>query len=155
MKKDYKIAVANLYELLKPGGYIQWSEFDMIKLSYDDSFTGAKAVIELINKYIASVGMSVTSTVEIQAALKEIGISEIVRRDYTQAKHPELKADLQSWANSGGNALLKPSILHLGMAVDAEEAQGIVDRMLSARDEEHAQGATPILPLFVTVAQRI
>ncbi|EEP78035.1 predicted protein [Uncinocarpus reesii 1704] len=79
---DIMTALHNMTQLLKPGGYLHWDEFD------GDSFFGTQNIpgSSVIADYARSVGLTMSVSQVIRDAAEKAGLQDISRESYSSSQ---------------------------------------------------------------------
>ncbi|KAL2788794.1 hypothetical protein BJX66DRAFT_352516 [Aspergillus keveii] len=125
--EEYEVAVRNLVGILKPGGYLQWTDLDSSHLSSAPSATDPRAspLISSWLKFLELNNLSSCPTATIHNAYTHSNeLLDVSSRTYPVAGRQELKERAQTWELQAFSAVMAPVLLVTGQAgsqVEAEE----------------------------------
>ncbi|KAL2849746.1 hypothetical protein BJX68DRAFT_275966 [Aspergillus pseudodeflectus] len=123
---EYEVAVRNLVAVLKPGGYLQWTDLDSSHLSSAPSATDPRAS-PLITSWLTflelnSLSACPTTTIE-NAYTQSNELLHISSTTYPVAGRPELKERAQNWELQAFAAVMAPVLRVTGQAKSQMEAE--------------------------------
>lgn len=158
--EQFTKAVGNVVKLLKPGGYLQWTDLDFqntIKRVYPD---GAIEVLQeegdMILQFFRERNWSTNVVAKVSGALEKSAVEmEIVRvTDYGDAVYEkeELRATVLEWQKQSIGGIFPLVLKKKGMS--EEEVERVVGEHVRRLEEFAAKGVTSLMPFVTLVARR-
>ncbi|KAF2501279.1 hypothetical protein BU16DRAFT_522267 [Lophium mytilinum] len=153
-KEQYATVAKNLLAVLKPGGYITWTEFQLD--SPHDIWPGPilSHLKSTLCDYLSSVNLSLAPMVEIRAAFEANKLQDIVARDFVSFRHPELATEAQVWLKAALGALNPTSLARLGRVGSMEAAVGKWLGYEREIEEAYEKGVVPACPVVSLVGKK-
>lgn len=113
--EQIKGVVQNLVELLKPGGYLQWTDNSYRngrKIIYpdDDDDPSWRSQVDMMFKYWGDEGFSLDTTGDVEKALQGLPVEDVHVTDHTDAcfRRPEINDVVVEWQSRA-----KPLIIEM------------------------------------------
>ncbi|KAJ5097826.1 hypothetical protein N7532_004827 [Penicillium argentinense] len=153
---DFKTVLANLITLLKPGGYLQWVEFDIITLLEGNGAEYPKFA-ELLQPYYSFAtanGLSLCASKAIYTACKEAGLVNVARYCPTILDHLDLEERFQIWLLASFKSIMPRIFLRTGTVATEDAAKQLASHWLSELGELLAEGLKPGTTFGTVVAQK-
>jgi hypothetical protein len=155
IKSDqYLETVRNLMALLKPGGYIQWEEFDIDGVSSAPKGPVHTKLVDHASQLIIKLGMSTHCSTQVVDALKAVGMEDIIREERNSYWYKDLASRTMQWSKVSLENLLPPALLASGVVESQEEAKRETESMLEELDREYGTGVIPNFPLRSMVGKK-
>lgn len=153
---QYQTVVTNLVGLLRPGGYLQWDDFDYgddVKRVYPPPVQ--KTGQEVID-FIKSQRWSANISVEVSKTFNWIGLEDIQIKDYHQVSYdrPDLQEDLWQWHKELHAGGLPPIFMRSGKAKDWDEAMVLLEKYYEEVDNAWKDGTVFPMHLVTVVGQK-
>jgi hypothetical protein len=92
-KNQFPTAIANVIELLKPGGYIQWEEFETKYMSFIPPSDVTSEVRDIMRKAAQSSGLANTPCTVIKGHLENMGFQDVAFLDFNSSSREELNIE--------------------------------------------------------------
>ncbi|KAL2012148.1 hypothetical protein VTN00DRAFT_4866 [Thermoascus crustaceus] len=155
-EEDIKGVVANLATLLKPGGYLQWDDFDMssMTLNNKDEYPFNAEIVQIMLDFQRNSGYSLCLPARIHEGCQQAGLASVNRYDYSTGEKPELREKTHAWMRRAHRALLGVGLLRAGRATDRQSAERNVEEMIKGAEREFAAGCLPVIVMGVVVGQK-
>ncbi|KAL9044267.1 MAG: hypothetical protein Q9214_002581 [Letrouitia sp. 1 TL-2023] len=156
-KEQFKTAAENAAQLLKKGGTFQWLELDPASQSYHPAMPITTQIQSIMRTAGRANNISTTPSAEVQDAFTAIGLTDVIRKEYTAEGKPEVEEGLKGWvvggAKSGlGNALVRGA---KEKGEDEEQAREKARKLLSEFEAAISSGETKVrMPVIVVVGRR-
>ncbi|KAE8151184.1 hypothetical protein BDV25DRAFT_153041 [Aspergillus avenaceus] len=154
-QEDYPRAMQNIYELLKPGGYLQWDDGDtsVFDTAEDPRSPLAVRMQNIISSAVVKLGMCPDAPTLIEHLAREVGFEDTVRYSYTTLDRPYLHDAARTWLVEVLRSLLPKSMVGSGEVADEKTA---VDRAesLVGEFEGHCKDILPVVNWHVVVARK-
>ncbi|KAB8071182.1 hypothetical protein BDV29DRAFT_22310 [Aspergillus leporis] len=154
-EEDYSRSMRNLYELLKPGGYLQWDDCDTTAFSTAES--PANPFITRMQGTVASaavnLGLCPTAPVLIEKLANEVGFEDVSRRSYSTIGKPRLHDSARVWLVQVLRSLLPKSMLGTGEFTEERVAVERTERLVEEL-EVHCRNVLPVVNLHVVVGRK-
>ncbi|KAL5335521.1 hypothetical protein BJX70DRAFT_410405 [Aspergillus crustosus] len=123
---DYATAVANLLQILEPGGYIQWVELD--SSAWDNTPYPADPRPSLILRtwlpFFDVNSLSKCPPATIQGAFQAAKLHDITIRSYPMRENMAMRERAQNWQLQAFGAVMAVLLLKAGVVGDMDEAKG-------------------------------
>ncbi|KAL3490990.1 hypothetical protein BJX62DRAFT_237594 [Aspergillus germanicus] len=155
--EEYEVAVRNLVEILKPGGYLQWTDLDSSHLSSAPSATDPRSrpLISSWLKFLELNNLSTCPTTTIHNAYSHSNeLVEISRTTYPVAGRSELKERAQKWELQAFSAVMAPVLMVTGQAGSQGEAEERASEAIRGVKEFFAGGGEVLDLSFGVVVGR-
>ncbi|KAH8595227.1 S-adenosyl-L-methionine-dependent methyltransferase [Bisporella sp. PMI_857] len=152
--KEYSLAADNLMDLLKPGGYIQWEDFDYADISANPGSSVHEELITIISTFLRGRGMSTRSSHDVVAALKAAGFENVTREERNSYWESGLTHEVRKWAWTSIQRLTLRALIWSGLARD-KDAAGIITRdMLRRLEDDYMGGVVPNFPHRIILGKK-
>ncbi|KAL3459461.1 hypothetical protein BJX64DRAFT_301205 [Aspergillus heterothallicus] len=156
---EYEVAVRNLVEMLKPGGYLQWTDLDSSRLSTTSTSSGstdprASLLIRSWLKFHDLNGLSTCPGTPIESAYRASGLRDISSTTYPVRGRAELTERAQAWEIQAFSAVLPPVLLSTGEVGSPEEAGERAKRAIEGVKEYFDDGEVLDLRFGVVVGRK-
>ncbi|KAL1966950.1 hypothetical protein VTN77DRAFT_3694 [Rasamsonia byssochlamydoides] len=159
-EKDYKVIVENLVPLLKPGGYIQWEDIDLV--SFTDAVknqhpdTPYLETLNLVFGAQISLGASPHVPETVYQAMKSAGLHDVVKHDYHTADYPAMASTTQTWVYKVLHSLTPTVLLRTKQVADEEAAKREAKRHIeNVRKAFFDDGVVPNGALGLVVGRKL
>jgi hypothetical protein len=139
---------------LKPGGWIQWEEFEAINLDFIPSSDITRLVQSISRNISRSAKLSNTPCADIYQILGKLGCEHVRFVDYDSRGREDLVADAREWTKAGGRAGLFPALLTDGTGRSEEEARAVADELYKTWAATIDQGVEPTMPFGRVVGRK-
>ncbi|CAI7637812.1 unnamed protein product [Penicillium pancosmium] len=152
--ESYKVALKNVRDLLKPNGYVQWEEVDITTFHTDKTpqIPAITKMSQSVRRAMIKMGMSPFAPQRVYEELCSSEFRNIHRQTYTTKGKEYLHDAAQEWVVGVIRALVVPSMIITGEAMDEAHAKSQAD-VLVAEFEEYCKDALPLINFTVVVAQ--
>ncbi|KAL4769159.1 hypothetical protein BDW60DRAFT_195592 [Aspergillus nidulans var. acristatus] len=151
-ESDYEKAVQNLITILKPGGYLQWSDMDFSASATDDPRVAAASDLWL--KYCRLNNLSQCAPTAIQKAYQDAGLLNIINRAFLPPMREDLLERLQNWQMQFSKTVLRLLLLKTGQAADQAAASQRAPELLRGLELFYAEGNIIDTRFNVVVGQK-
>ncbi|KAL2810155.1 hypothetical protein BJX63DRAFT_328958 [Aspergillus granulosus] len=123
--EEYEVAVRNLVPILKPGGYLQWTDLDSSSLPSSPSFTDPRTrpIITSWFKFFELNNLSTCPTTTLRSAYESSKLVDISSTTYLVRGRDELKERAQVWEIQGFSAFMAPVLMATGEVGSQKEAE--------------------------------
>ncbi|KAJ5595212.1 Methyltransferase type 12 [Penicillium hispanicum] len=154
-KEDYATVVNNAWDLLKPGGYIQWEELDTTAFCTDQTpelpaITKMRAVV---SDAMQKLGLCPFAPQRVYDEISAARFQNVSCQIYTTIGKENLRPVARKWVAAVMRALVPPSMVALGEATDEQEAKRKVE-VLIAEFDKHCEHALPLVNYNVVAGQK-
>ncbi|KAF8866196.1 S-adenosyl-L-methionine-dependent methyltransferase [Acephala macrosclerotiorum] len=152
---QYRQAIENLITIIKPGGHLQWDDFD-----YERFITvGPPAPVhnelhELGKRFLIGVHMSIHCSREILDGMKQEGLEDVVRDERNSYWYTSLAVDAQRWAWWSFDEIIEKALVWSGTAKDEETAAKMTKEKLDSLEEEYQGGVVPNFPQRIVIGRK-
>ncbi|KAL1986735.1 hypothetical protein VTN96DRAFT_5600 [Rasamsonia emersonii] len=153
---DYKAVVANLVALLKPGGYIQWVDFELDALSQSkkDEYPRFSEIAKQILDFGVRLGLSSSTPAVVYEASKEAGLVDVTRHECSTLAQPQLHERAQRWMLRAFRAFVPQMLLRSGKVANEETALRETDELLKEIEGCFAAGVVPDARIGIVVGRK-
>ncbi|EFZ04275.2 LaeA-like methyltransferase [Metarhizium robertsii ARSEF 23] len=149
-KEQIATAAENAAALLKPGGYVQWSEVEPAKLEFTPTTPAITAARAAMRANSVAKGLATTPSVDIRAALEALSFTDLTVEDYSSAGRDEFTVPAREWTKAGARAGLRVALARSGQDGGQETADTLLDDYVRDIDA----GVVPTLPLAMVVGRK-
>jgi SAM-dependent methyltransferase len=153
-KDQFEPAVKNVMQLLKPGGWIQWEEFEAINLDFIPSSEITRLVQSISRNIARSANLSNTPCADLHKILSELDCEDVRFIDYDSRGRADLVEDAREWTKAGGKAGLFPALLRDGTGKSVEEARAAADELYKTWAATIDAGVEPTMPFGRVVGRK-
>ncbi|KAE8392824.1 hypothetical protein BDV23DRAFT_51332 [Aspergillus alliaceus] len=152
---DYPRTMRNIYELLKPGGYLQWDDCDTTAFSTAES--SPDPFISCLQETIASaavnLGLCPMAPMLIEKLANNIGFEDVSRQSYNTIDKPYLHDAARTWLVQVLRSLLPKSMLGTGEATEESVAVERTEKLVG-KLQRHCQNVVPVVNLHVVIGKK-
>ncbi|KAE8149936.1 hypothetical protein BDV25DRAFT_140320 [Aspergillus avenaceus] len=145
-ESDYRSAVTNIYNILKPGGYLQWEEVD--EDSYPSPNAAMKEFKRCIGLAIKSAGKCFHAPRKICEESRLAGFRDVQRIAYTPRSDPEMNVTAII-----GSPYAR-FLLETGEAKSEEEAEERAEELVQLESQLSGQGDPSLFSVMRVVGQK-
>ncbi|PIG90299.1 cytomegalovirus gH-receptor family protein, partial [Aspergillus arachidicola] len=150
-EEDYLQSMRNIFELLKPGGYLQWDDCDTTAFSTAESSPDPfiLRMQETVASAAVNLGLCPTAPVLIEKLAKLVGFEDVSRQSYNTIDKPYLHNSARAWLVQVLRSLLPKSMLGTGEVTEEKDAVDRTERLveeLETRSPIHPNKATSDQP---------
>jgi len=153
-KDQFEIAAKNVLQLMKPGGWIQWEEFEAKNLDFIPSSEITRLVQDITRNIAHSANLSNTACTDIYQILGELGCEDVRFVDFDSRGRTDLVADAREWTKAGGKAGLFPALLRDGTGRTVEETRAVADKLYETWAATIDDGVEPTIPFGRVVGRK-
>ncbi|CEJ54912.1 hypothetical protein PMG11_01199 [Penicillium brasilianum] len=155
-ESDFGTVLANLMALLKPGGYLQWVEFDILSLLEGNGaeYPKFKELLQPYYNFATANGLSLCASEAVYTECKEAGLIKIARYRPTIVDRPDLETRFRYWLLTSFNTIMPRIFLRTGRAASEDAAKQLSSRWLSDLEGLFADGLKPGTTFGTVVAQK-
>ncbi|GAB1215377.1 hypothetical protein ATERTT37_004563 [Aspergillus terreus] len=152
---DYVRTIHNVYELLKPGGHLQWDECSSsaFATAEDPPSEIARAMQEIIVDAVHNLQLAVDPPALIERLAGEVGFVDVARTRYTTLDKPHLHGTARAWILKLMTTLLPNSVASCARGAEREAAMQRAERLLK-EFEGHCERVLPLVNLQVIVGRK-
>ncbi|KAF9888666.1 hypothetical protein FE257_008424 [Aspergillus nanangensis] len=152
---EYPRSMKHVYELLNPGGYLQWDECDCSAFDIAEKTPSLIAVQmkQHVLDAVSTLGLCPSPAAEIERLAKKVGMVDVTRDRYTTLDKPHVHEAARAWIVTVMKALLPAAIMGSGKTADRDEAMESANRIME-EFEEHTVSALPLVNLQVIVGRK-
>ncbi|KAJ5742384.1 uncharacterized protein N7511_011403 [Penicillium nucicola] len=151
---EIRIAMENIVQLLRPGGYIQWEDADWCHAGADKE---APTIIESMNmiiEYSATAGFCMRISESIMDQGKRLGLEVLKQDDYNILERTENYSEARLWIFQLLQALLPVTFLRTRRAESESTARSLTCQTLQNVELEYTHGVLPKFQTFAIVGKR-
>jgi hypothetical protein len=153
-KDQFGTAIENAMQLLKPGGWIQWEEFETKNLAFIPSSEITELVQNIIRNSARGSKLTNTPCADICQHLVELGCEDVRVINYDSRGQEELAGEAREWVKGGARAALFPALLRDGEGRSVEETRAVADELYGRWAATIDEGVVPTLPLARVVGRK-
>lgn len=153
-KTQFQTAVTNVIQLLKPGGYIQWEEFETKNMTFIPPSDITSQVRGIMRTAAQAYGLSNTPCADISGYLEELGFTKVEVVDYDSSSREDLVLDAREWTKDGARAGLYYALLRDASGRSLEETKMLADELLAQYVEKIDKDVVPTMPLARVIGQK-
>ncbi|KAI9646935.1 hypothetical protein NHQ30_004935 [Ciborinia camelliae] len=157
--EQIKDVVQNIVELLKPGGYLQWTDFSYmmereIIFPVGDGDLSCKTEGEIIVKFIDEQGYSYDPTGDVEKVLQCLPLEGVHVTNHTGAsrRRPEIRGLVAEWYSRTLSLILEMILLRNGQS--EQDAKMVADVYRKKVLEMEKRGMIFEAPIMTMVARR-
>ncbi|KAF2815030.1 uncharacterized protein BDZ99DRAFT_515789 [Mytilinidion resinicola] len=154
VKEQYPAVAENLLALLKPGGYIAWTEYQLDSIHDICPSSILTQFKSIFCKFLESANLSLKPMKEIRAALEANKVENIVEHDYVTFRQPDLAVETQAWLKAAFSALIPTAWVRLGEEKTIEAAAAKWPSYERKMEEAFEEGVVPACPVKSIVARK-
>ncbi|TVY73151.1 N-methyltransferase sirN, partial [Lachnellula suecica] len=159
-KEQIPTAVQNVIQLLAPGGYIQWDEWDATANSFVPENEAIQSAWHDNMAFLDRSGFAVDIPVYIKRAFQDQGLNNVMSAQYKSMKDAETAARsrplIKLWTRSAWNVMMP--FIHArtddGKERSSEEAKRIVDEKLRELENYLEGGGQQSIGMIATIGQK-
>ncbi|OJJ85940.1 putative LaeA-like methyltransferase [Aspergillus glaucus CBS 516.65] len=140
-KGEYELAIKNIFDILKPGGYFQWEETDMDSIESDIS-PQPPSLIEARRLLLSSLDKSdlYTKPAEhIKSEAKCIGFSNLHIVEYSSTTRPHLRDRSRAWLTRALQSVMPMAMIRLGKASEEDFGKEMAKELMAEFESECAE----------------
>ncbi|KAE8354505.1 S-adenosyl-L-methionine-dependent methyltransferase [Aspergillus coremiiformis] len=154
-EEDYARSMRNIYELLKPGGYLQWDDCDTTAFSTAESSPDPfiRRMQETVASAAVNLGLCPTAPLLIEKLATMVGFEDVTRQSYNTIDKPHLHDAARGWLVQVLRSLLPKSMLGTGEVTEESVAIERTERLVGEL-ESHCQNVLPVVNLHVVVGRK-
>ncbi|KAL5360454.1 hypothetical protein BJX96DRAFT_175311 [Aspergillus floccosus] len=154
-EEDYVRTMRNVYELLKPGGHLQWDECSSSAFTTAESPPSeiARAMQQIVVDAVHNLKLAVDPPKLIERLAGKFGFVDVSRTMYTTLDKPHLQATARAWILKLMRTLLPNSIASCARGSEREAAMLRAERLLR-EFEGHCARVLPLVNLHVIVGRK-
>ncbi|CAD6439607.1 9abfd9f2-14c5-4750-8050-f80144710643 [Sclerotinia trifoliorum] len=157
--EQIKGVVQNLVELLRPGGYLQWSDISyktgrMITYPDDYGDLSLKPQVDMMLKYWNDQGLSLDITGDVEKALQDLPVEEVHVTDHSDAcfRRPEINDVVVEWQSRAESLIME--MLSSRNGLSKEQAKMVAYAYRKKILEKAKQGVIFRVTMATLVARR-
>ncbi|RHZ53460.1 hypothetical protein CDV55_103603 [Aspergillus turcosus] len=150
---DYPAAVRNLYDLLKPGGYLQWDDCDTTAFCTDDPTPIDTEMRQIIVDAVEKLGLCGNAPQYLHQLAAETGFVDARLYANSTADKPHLREPARTWLMQVLRALMPHAMVKSGEVEDEKKAIERAERLVEEFGR-HCTSALPLVNLYVLVARK-
>ncbi|KAE8340018.1 hypothetical protein BDV24DRAFT_134460 [Aspergillus arachidicola] len=154
-EEDYLQSMRNIFELLKPGGYLQWDDCDTTAFSTAESSPDPfiLRMQETVASAAVNLGLCPTAPVLIEKLAKLVGFEDVSRQSYNTIDKPYLHNSARAWLVQVLRSLLPKSMLGTGEVTEEKDAVDRTERLVEEL-ETRCRNVLPVVNLHVVIARK-
>jgi hypothetical protein len=153
-KDQFRTAIANVVQLLKPGGFIQWEEFETKNMTFIPPSAITSEVRGIMRKAAQSSGLTNTPCADIKGHLEDMGFEKVTIVDFDSSFREDLDNEAREWTKGGARAGLYYALLRDGSERSPEETRILADRLLDEYTKKIDEDVVPTMPLARVFGQK-
>lgn len=150
---DYPRAVRNLYDLLKPGGYLQWDDCDTTAFCTDDPTPIDMEMRQIVVDAVEKLGLCGYAPQYLHQLAAQTGFVDARLYANSTADKPHLRGPARTWLMQVLRALMPHAMIKSGEVVDEKKAIERAERLVEEFGR-HCTAALPLVNLYVLVARK-
>ncbi|KAB8227788.1 class I SAM-dependent methyltransferase [Aspergillus alliaceus] len=152
-ESEYKTAITNIYDILKPGGYLQWEELD------EETYVSkVNPVIWEIRRCfdfgLKAEGKCFQASAKVFKESNAVGFRHVVRLAYDSDWDGSLRLETEKRLAEIIQTLYAGLLLRSGQVVDEEAATKKAERLIEQHWHLCARGISPPVKLMRVVGQK-
>ncbi|OGM48428.1 hypothetical protein ABOM_003398 [Aspergillus bombycis] len=149
---DYRAAVANIYQLLKPGGYMQWEEID--EETYIADNVAFQEIRRCFNLGLKAEGKYFQASAKVYHESQSAGFRDVVRVEYSSHWDAGLRPSTEQRFVAIIGTLYTSLLLRSAQVPDEEAASKKGEELIERFRQLCAQGESPPVKLMRVVGQK-
>ncbi|BCS23503.1 class I SAM-dependent methyltransferase [Aspergillus puulaauensis] len=154
-ESEFQKAVENLLTILKPGGYLQWSEVDFahVEAGSDDHPKGTAGVQPWM-KFVEVTKISKCAPDTLYTAYNNAGLLNVANRSYPIRGRADLVDRAQEWERQFFSTMIPVILLKIGDAADKDEADEKGSKIKLDLEEYFADGGVVDVRFGTVIGQK-
>ncbi|KAE8374600.1 hypothetical protein BDV26DRAFT_284130 [Aspergillus bertholletiae] len=154
-EEDYPQSMRNIYELLKPGGYIQWDDCDTTAFSTAESPPDPfiLRMQRTVSSAVVNLGLCPTAPALIEKLANVVGFEDVSRQSYNTIDKPHLHNSARAWLAQVLRSLLPKSMLGTGEVTEEKDAVERTEQLVGEL-VGHCQNVLPVVNLHVVIGRK-
>ncbi|OGE46704.1 hypothetical protein PENARI_c118G09639 [Penicillium arizonense] len=155
-ESDFAVAIQNLITMLKPGGYLQWTEFELNSHFQGNSaeFPAFKRLLRPFFDYLHMNEFSTSAPEAVNQYCKRSGLINVKKFERSVLDRPELQTELENWDLTAFAVMMPLVYERTGQAKDEITNQQMTSRMLSEFRDLFARGLKPGCTFGTVICQK-
>ncbi|BCR92568.1 putative LaeA-like methyltransferase [Aspergillus chevalieri] len=154
-KGEYELAIKNIFDILKPGGYFQWEEANAHSITSDitpqpPSFTESR---RLVLDCVEKSGLLIVPANYIKSEAKRIGFGNLHIEEYYTASRPHLRDWSRVWLTRLLQSLIPMAMIRLGKASEEDVAEEMAEELIAEFERECSE-ATVGLTMEMVIGKK-
>ncbi|EAW11325.1 putative LaeA-like methyltransferase [Aspergillus clavatus NRRL 1] len=150
---DYPATVRNLYNILKPGGHLQWDDCDTTAFTTTNPTPTALEMARVVVDAVHKLGLCASAPQLVHALAQQTGFVDTRLYPHSTANRPRLHAPARAWLMQACRALMPHAMVKSGEAGDEKWAVARAERLVAEFGEQCA-GSVPLVNLYAVVARK-
>ncbi|KAH8427665.1 putative LaeA-like methyltransferase [Aspergillus melleus] len=156
-EEEYEASVRNLLEILRPNGYLQWTETDSstlgrIQLPSLELKTISNIVV-LTNEGMSHVGFCLNPPHKIQHVAKKVGFARVETHTYSVLDRADLRGQAREWLGTIWRTTIPHVMVQSGRVGSMQEAWEKMEEWIKEVEKEYDM-FWPTVDLRVIVARK-
>jgi len=155
-KESIERVVGNMVGLLKPGGYLQWTDYDWQDSPLRSYPASLVADSKFVNSILSSQSFSLSVMTPVSHALRTLPMEEIKITDFIDATdgNEELQKEVAEYYYTNHLVILPRVYQRSGVAKNEEEAMRLTMEHIGRIREAQARGDHFRMPVVTLVARK-
>ncbi|KAL1850612.1 hypothetical protein Plec18167_007902 [Paecilomyces lecythidis] len=147
-----KTAIANIIQIVAPGGYIQWDDFSIAKVGFNVPDTGLESYNNIISDFAASMGFSDRLPSLVKEYFEELGLQDVVSDEYSSLNEPDAVEPARKLYPPTIRTLMVEVLKRKGLSEEeiAQKVQEFNSRTAAAFEKD----VIPCMPLGCVVGRK-
>ncbi|KAL2864412.1 class I SAM-dependent methyltransferase [Aspergillus lucknowensis] len=157
-ESQYPAAVNNLLTILKPGGYLQWIEFDfsaVVDPNGPARNPRSDYVTEPWVKFLEHNNLSLSAPEALETVFKDVGLAKVKHRSALVRGRDHLKPQAREWLLTFFTDMMPLLLLKSGIAASQEQAESEATRRLGELAAYLAEGEIMDVRFGTVVGQKL
>ncbi|GLA16067.1 hypothetical protein AnigIFM62618_002628 [Aspergillus niger] len=150
---DYKAAIANIYDILKPGGYLQWEEIDE-ETYLTEGYPVLSELHRCFDYGLAAEGKCFQASAKVYEESRAAGFVGVERLCYNSHQNPDLHYEIEERLTAIIRTLYAFLLLRSKQVDTAQIASQEAEKLVEQHRRLCAQGDSPPLKLMRVVGRK-
>ncbi|OKP14388.1 hypothetical protein PENSUB_14167 [Penicillium subrubescens] len=149
----YPAAIANVYSILKPGGYLEWEEIDE-ETYISNNNPVIWEIRRCFNSSLKAEGKCFQASAKVRDECIAAGFLDVIRRAYSSDANMSLRVDTELRLTAIIETLYASLLLRSGQVVDEDTASLRAKKLIEEHRRLCDEGNSPPLRLMRVVGQK-
>ncbi|RAL02552.1 class I SAM-dependent methyltransferase [Aspergillus ibericus CBS 121593] len=151
-ESDYRAAITNIYNILKPGGYLQWEEID------EETYLSANPVIQELRRCFdygfRAEGKCFQASAKVYKESQIVGFVDVERLAYESHQNPDLRLGTDKRLAAIIRTLYPRLLWRSGQVIGEEAAMQRAEALVEEHFALCEKGQSPSLTLMRVVGRK-
>ncbi|PWY80780.1 hypothetical protein BO94DRAFT_520716 [Aspergillus sclerotioniger CBS 115572] len=129
-ESEYRVAITNIYDILKPGGHLQWEELDSETYLTKDNNPVIEELYRCFDYGFRAEGKCFSASAKVYEESKMVGFVDVERVVYDSQRFPELREDTEKRLVAIIRSLYVRLLVRSGQVGSEEIARGRAEELV-------------------------